>query len=147
MPKTIILRANADSFIRKEAEASSAILPGELVEFGGINELQAHGTDAGIARKAFALENDLIGKGIDDAYAAGETVQYAVCSSGTEIYAFLNGGENVAKGAALVSAGEGSLRAVGSEPEDDVVVAFALEALNISSQSAGDDSRLKVEVA
>lgn len=139
---TIALKGD---FIRKEGEASSIITPGELVEWGGANDLQVHSTAAGAARKAFALENDLVGNGIDDDYAAGVTVQYGVFTSGAEVYAWLAGGENVAKGAAMASDGAGALQATGSPGADEYPVAFAAEAKDNSGGS--DPVRIKVEVA
>lgn len=131
-------------FIRKEAIASAAIKPGHLVEFGGAKELQVNATAATApSRKAFALENDLIGKGIDDAYASGETAQYGVFQAGAEVYAFLAAGENAAKGAKLVSAGNGALAVMGTG-EGLGVVAYAAEAKNNTSSFA---VRITVEVA
>jgi hypothetical protein len=145
MANTIALKGG---FIRKEGEASAAITPGHLVEFGGANDLRVHSTSGGPARKAFALENDLIGDAIGDAYAAGATVQYGVFESGAEINAFLDGGENASKGDALVSAGDGSLRVQSTEVEQDVIVAYAMEAKDNSAQSAGGTQlRIIVEAA
>jgi hypothetical protein len=141
MPNTIALKGG---FIRKEGEASGAITPGHLVEFGGSQDLQVHGSAAGVARKAFALENDLVGDGISDAYAQGETVQYGVFAQGAEVYAFLNYGENASLGDALVSAGDGCLAVQGTD-EEFAVVAFALEA--VDNTSGGADVRIEVEVA
>lgn len=140
MPKTIVLKGAG---MRKEAVASSAITPGHLVEFGGSNELEVHGTAAGAARKAFAVESDLIGRGITDAYAQGETVQYEVLPPGVEVYAFLAGGESVSKGDPLVSDGAGALAAMATG-EEGSVVAFALEDLDNSGSAA---ARIQVEVA
>lgn len=143
-PNTIALKGG---FIRKEGEASSAITPGHLVHFGGANDLEVQDTAGDPARCAFALENDLVGGGIDTAYAAGETVQYGVFEKGAEVYAFLDGGENVAKGAKLVPAGDGSLAAMGSG-EEASIIAYALEAKDNSGTSAGGPQmRIKVEVA
>lgn len=129
--------------IRKEGEASAAITPGHLVAFGGAKDLVVHASAAGQARKAFALENDLVGLGIDDAYALGEMVQYGVFCPGSEVYAFLAAGENASKGSKLVSAGNGALAVMGSG-EADGLVAFALEAKNNTGSTA---VRIKVEVA
>jgi len=128
-------------FIRKEAIASSAITPGDLVEFGGVNELQDHSTVGGTARKAFALENDLIGRGIDDAYAAGETVQYAVCHSGTEVNARLAAAATCTKGQALESAGNGRLVPVSSPAYQHGIVAWAMQTITVAG------SRVRAEVA
>lgn len=142
MTKTIDLKGG---FIRKEGVASEAITPGHLVEFGGSNDLQKHSTAGGNARKAFALENDLVGEDISDPYDAGDTVQYGVFGQGSEVYALLADGQNVSKGAALESDGAGALRAhsgVGSAVPVEAIVAYALEAVNASGET-----RIKVEVA
>lgn len=136
MAKTIILKGD---FIRKEGEASAAITPGDLVEFGGAADMRVHATIGGAARRAFALENDLIGKGITDAYAAGEMVQYGVCVPGAEVYARLAAGETCSKGDALESAGDGRL-VVSSTAVAGSIVGWALEAITVAG------SRVKVEV-
>lgn len=142
MPKTINLKGD---FLRKEGAASEAITPGHLVEFGGSNDLQKHSAASGNARKAFALENDLVGDGIDDDYDTGDTVQYGLFERGAEVYALLADGENVSKGDALESDGAGALQAhaaIGSGVQVDAIVAYALEAVNASGET-----RIKVEVA
>lgn len=136
MPKTIQLKGD---FIRKEGEASEAITPGMLIEFGGSADVQKHSTVGGQARRAFALENDLIGKGVDDAYAAGDVVQYGVFVPGAEVYAKLTGGETCTKGDALESAGNGLLQ-VSSTPVEGSIVAWALETVSVAG------SRVKAEV-
>ncbi len=144
MPNNLI--ALKGDFIRKEGEASSAITPGDLVEFGGSNDLQTHGTAGGPARKAFALDNDLIGDDISVDYASGDTVQYGVFPPGAEVNAHLNYPENVSKGDPLVSAGDGGLVAfIESTHEAGVIVAFANEAVNNSA--GGAQVRIQVEVA
>lgn len=140
MPRTIALKGD---FIRKEAIASSAITPGHLIEFGGAHDLQPHSTVGGPARKAFALENDLIGRDFDAAYAGGEQVQYGVFVPGAEVYALLDGHEEgCTKGEPLESAGNGNLQ-VSSTPVEASVVAWALETITIASSVT---ARVKVEV-
>lgn len=135
MPNTITLKDEGRAF-RKEAEASAAITPGHLVEFGGAAELQVHATVGGPARRAFALENDLIGKGPLDAYAANDVVQYGVFPPGAEVWALAS--EAVDKGDFLESAGDGRLQ-ISSTPVAASVVAVALETI-------GSAGRVKVEV-
>ena len=145
MTSTISLKGD---FVQKEGEASEAITPGHLVEFGGANDLRKHATEAGPARKAFALENDLVGEGIDDAYASGDTVKYAVFLPGSEVNALLDGGENASKGSQLMSSGDGSLKVVETEAQQDSIIAWAIEAKDNSATSAGGAQvRIKVEVA
>lgn len=136
MPYAICLKGD---FVRKEGEASAAITPGDLIEFGGSNDLQVHSVVGGPARKAFALENDLVGKGVDDAYTAGDTVQYGVFQPGAEAYCRLAATETCSKGDFLESAGNGRLQ-VTSSAVPASIVGVALEAQG----SAG--GRIKIEV-
>lgn len=136
MAKTIALKGG---YIRKEGEASAAITPGHLIEFGGAADVRVHATAGGQARRAFALENDLIGRDIDDAYAAGDVVQYGVFVPGAEVYAKLQAAETCTKGDALESAGDGTLQ-VSSTPVEGSIVAWALETVSVAG------SRVKAEV-
>jgi len=133
MQNTIALKGE---FIRKEVEATGVVLPGMQVTMAG--------AAGGGQRKAFALENDIIGRGIDDAYAVGEVIQVGCFGSGTEVYAYLAAGENVSAGAALVGDGAGALEAVGSEVNQDQVIAFAAESLNNTTSFR---ARIRIEVA
>lgn len=138
--------------IRKERMANANITPGHLVEVMSTGKLRVHATAGGHAQKAFAVENDLIGAGITTAYAAGAQVQYEVMERGAEVYALLANGQNVAIGAPLESAGDGTLRAYtpsssGIDASNNVI-AYALEAVDMSGSSAADPSgRIKVEIA
>lgn len=134
MAKTIPLKGD---FIRKEGVASEAITPGHLVEFGGAKDYRKHSTIGGAARRAFALENDLIGKGIDDAYALGDQLQVGLFVPGAECYAITNAA--VTKGDPLESAGDGTLKAA-STPIEGSTIAYAVE----TTTGAG---RCRVEVA
>ena len=138
--------------IRKERTANASITPGHLVELMTTGKVRVHATAGGHAQKAFAVENDLIGAGITTAYAAAAQVQYEVMERGAEVYALLANGQNVAIGAALESAGDGTLRAYtpsssGIDASNNVI-AYALEAVDMSDSSAADPSgRITVEVA
>lgn len=151
MANTIILRGR-DLVIRKEGVTDEAVTPGHLLERGGSNDVQKHSVASGNAQKLFALENDLVGESITDAYATGETVQIAACPTGVEVYALLANGENASIGSALVSNGDGTLAVFTAYDTSDsavsinptAIVGYALEALNNSTGSA---ARLRVEVA
>jgi hypothetical protein len=127
--------------IRKEGKAAGAIIPGQLIDFNATGDLVVHATAAGVtAAPYFAAEQDYFGKDIDTACAIGDQIGYNVSPVGTEIYAFLDAGENATKGAFLESAGNGSLqvRTTGK------VVARALEAVN--NTAGGAAVRIIVEV-
>jgi len=151
MANTILLRGR-EYVIRKEGVTDEAVTPGHLLERGGSNDVQKHSVAGGNTGKLFALENDLVGEDIADAYASGETVQFAACPTGTEVYALLANSENASIGSALVSNGDGTLAVFSAASTSDsgvdiypaAVVGFALEALNNTS---GGAARIRVEVA
>ena len=145
-PKTIILKGDV---VRKELlmKASEAIFPGHLVERDSAGTLQKHSTASGTTSSLFAVEGDADGSSISDAFADGETVPFAACPAGTEVYAILEDGHTIAIGDPLESAGDGTLQgltasAATSQAQRNSVVATALEAVTTS----GSTSRIKVEV-
>lgn len=148
---SIVLRGD---YVQKEGKASVAVRPGMLVEFDGnsvgttlgVRPCTKAGVGLGATRKAFALENDLVGQGIDDNYDISDTVRYGVFQRGAEVQALLATGNNVAIGDALASNGAGNLKKAATTvgADDEEIVCYAMEALNNSS---GSDARLRVEVA
>lgn len=101
--------------IQKEALANAAgIKPGHLVELMSTGKLRVHATAGAQCQRGFALENNLIGDGIDDAYASGDNVIYEVFPPGCEVNAFIDVGENITKGDLLISSGDGSLKGLSS---------------------------------
>ena len=131
----------------EEYEAAAAIIPGELIELTTAGTVQVHSTASGNCLPMFALEDELQGKGIDEAYAAGDQVQVWIPTRGDQVYAILADGNDVEIGNFLESNGAGELQLhagldVGSggvveyaEP----IVAVALEAVTLSG-SSGDES-------
>lgn len=153
MTNKIVLKGDP---IQKEGTATAvAITPGELLEWSG-GLLQAHATAGGNAQPMFAVENDQIGDGIDDDYAASAEVKYVVARPGDEVYAILEDGHNVAKGDPLESAGDGTLQPWNTEGQatdpattpvnTDSVVAYAAEAVDTTGTPTAT-ARIKVEAA
>ena len=105
MPQTIALKGD---YIAKEREASATVTLGSLLEVQSTGFVRHHSVAGGPAQRAFALENDLIGKGITDDYAAGDVVRYGVFNHGAEVYARTQ--EAVTIGDYLESAGDGRLQ-------------------------------------
>ncbi|OQX08805.1 MAG: hypothetical protein BWK76_23115, partial [Desulfobulbaceae bacterium A2] len=62
--------------IRYEALANAALTPGHLLYLLSTGKVAVHATAAGNAEKMFAVEDDLQGNDIDDAYSSGDLVQY-----------------------------------------------------------------------
>jgi len=144
MPNTIRLKNYLNIF--EEYEAESAIIPGELIELHTTGNVQVHSTEAGTAERMFAIEDELQGKGIDDAYADGDRVQCWFPQAGDQVYAILEDGNSVAIGDFLESNGAGELQLhagdVGSGGLTEYphcIVAVALEAVDLSG-SSGDES-------
>lgn len=136
-PKTIRL---AGVCHQREGVAGGTITPGMLVQRGAADAIAVHGTAGQQAQSLWALEFDLTGRGIDDAYESGDQMLLGVAEEGAEIYAILASGQNVADGAKLQSAGNGKLSAASTY---DFVVAEAKEAVDAS----GGDARIRVIIS
>lgn len=126
----------------EEGRAAAAIRPGDLVQINTAGQVRKHATAGGPAEPAFALEDALQGRGIDDDYATGELVSYAIQRSGDVVLAWLSGGENAAVGAYLSANGDGALKVAGGT---DVRIGVALEAVN-ASDSNDVDERIRVRI-
>jgi len=137
--KTIVLKGN-DLVIRKESIALGTITPGMLIEraTGGV---QAHAGAAKSAQTMFAVENEVVGKGITDNYATSDTVLFGVFPPGTEIYAVVSG--SVALGEFLESDGAGGLRKAATDAATDDTQRHALVA---TALAANVSTRCKVEI-
>jgi hypothetical protein len=137
-PKTILLRGtNTPHSERVCAEGS--IKPGMLVMFDSQGRFKPHDTAAGATSPVFACESSYTGGSIDADYVQHDTVPAWHAQRGDQVYALLDTGQNVAAGALLNSAGDGSLQSGTTNP-----VARALEAVNNSGGST--HARIKVEV-
>lgn len=139
MPRTISLKGE---HVLKERKANAAITPGDLVEVMSTGNIRRFALAGQAAQRAFALEQDLIGRGVDDDYAAGEQIRYGVFTVGAEVYAWLATGESCAIGDFLESAGNGKLQ-VQSTPVEMSNVGIALEAVT----GGASPKRVKIEVA
>lgn len=119
---------------RDEALANAALKPGHLIELISTGKVQKHATADGHAGMLVALENLMAGKGIDDTYAADETVEYNVASPGEIYYMWISDGDVIVKGSQLVPNGGGELGLVAGGSKR--VVAIALEAVSPSGAAA-----------
>lgn len=136
-PKTVLLKGDP---LAGEAIAAGAISPGDLIELTTSGTVQVHASASAITPKLIARELEITGKGLSDNYAAADTTLYYVARSGDEFFMFLKAGENVAIGALLESAGDGTLQAVTTAGEP---LFEALEAEDLSGTGAVD-TRMKV---
>lgn len=138
-------------FIRDEAIANAAILPGMLLERMSTGKFKAHATAGGTAERLVAVEDVLQGNGITDTYAAADRVQANIQRRGNMVYMRLANGQSVAIGDFLVSNGDGYLKkhtvdSSGVVVEEDKI-AVALEAVDMSGSSGVDpDGFIKVRI-
>lgn len=144
MKNTIKLKKYSD--VIEEYVAHEAITPGHLVSLHSTGKVQKHAISEGPVLPMFALEDELQGKGIDEAYAANDPVQVWVPYRGDEVYALIKDGENVAIGDFVESAGGGLLQKYDANEDLDVsssgilvhqhtIVGVVVEAVDLSSSS------------
>lgn len=154
---TIVLKQGQAQRVQWEKLANAAdIYPGMLLELMSTDKVKPHANAAqDVAIPVVALEDALQGNGINDLYASGAIVTCWIPQRGDEAWMVLADGENVAIGDELESNGAGYLQkyvadidAAHSDSEADAattiytrpVVAMALEALDLSDSSGGEES-------
>jgi hypothetical protein len=145
---TIKLKNYSD--LMEEYVAHAAITPGMLLQLNSDGEIQAHATASGNAFPMFACEDELQGKGIDDAYEAGDVVQVWIPGRGDQVNAIIANGENIHVGDWLSSsstAGELKKHVPIVDSASDVetilvqsIVGQALEDVDMSNSSGADPS-------
>ena len=148
--KNILIKGKAYGIVEGEETAGGTITPGYLVDISDKTAVVAHATAAGNAEKIFAVENDGIGDDIDDDYSSGDSVKFAVCQSGVEVFALVAASATaVVAGAALESAGDGTLRnhtvVSSGSVYVNAIVAFAEEA--VDNNAGIVEARIQVRVA
>lgn len=86
MTSTILLKGDG---VHKEAVAGGAITPGHLVALSSTGTVVVNATASKKIQPCFAIEDELLGKDITDAYASGDKVKYIVPCRGAEINALV----------------------------------------------------------
>lgn len=137
------------SDVIEEMVASAAVTPGMLLIIESTGKVKAHNQADKDAFPIFALEDELQGKGIDDAYAANDPVQCWIPYRGDIVNAILADGQKVVIGDPLTSDGYGRLKKHVTDtgastvpwtvyPEQ--IVGYAAEALDLSGSSGAEVS-------
>ena len=137
------------SDVIEEMVASAAVTPGMLLIIESTGKVKAHNQADKDAFPIFALEDELQGKGIDDAYAANAPVQCWIPYRGDIVNAILADGQKVVIGDPLTSDGYGRLKKHVTDtgastvpwtvyPEQ--IVGYAAEALDLSGSSGEETS-------
>jgi len=136
--------------------AAGAITPGHLLKIDSAGKVVVHATAGGNVTPIIALEDELWGKTIDDAFVTGDPVQVWTAQRGEVAYMLLKDGENVVIGDYLESAGNGTLQKHVEDVDSDndvttiygnQLVGIALDAVDMSDSSGADPSgRIKVRI-
>lgn len=132
---TIKLKKYSD--VIEEHKAGGTIYPGMLLIMSAADTVVAHNDDNPTAFCAMvALEDELQGKGINDAYVSADQVQCWIPGRGDWVYAIAQDGANYTVGSFVASAGNGYVKAFSS----GVAFGVVIEALNLSGSSGAEDS-------
>lgn len=107
-PKTVLLMG---SCIRKKAKAEVALTAGELVERDATTgDWQHPATQGGNASPMFVLERDELGEEIDTVIPIGEQAEVGFFTPGSEVYAWLEPSQTIARGDLLEPGAAGGLQ-------------------------------------
>lgn len=127
-PRTILLKGRGT---RDERVANAGINPGYLLNTRSDGKYEKHGTAGANTPRIFALENELFGLGIDDAYVANDLVQAEQCGPPQWVLAKLPADATaVVIGDKLQSNGDGTLTKVTGT---NTALAMALDAVDNSA--------------
>lgn len=161
-PDTIALKVANDSLGRlSDGQANGTITPGDLIERDSVNtnraedvyELTRTNEDSYTA-PLVALEYSKTGRGIDDDYSDGDSVEYAVANPGDRFYMFVAPGDELSTSAnANVSVGDtlGPAGSAGTDSEGALRTGVTtgnemFEALEAVDNQAGTTAaRIQVE--
>ena len=150
MPNTVKLKNFSD--VNEEYTATAAaLIPGMLLELDSAGKVKAHATAGGNVLPMFAFEDELQGKGIDDAYAVSDKIQVWIPGRGDQVYAILADDNSVAIGDFLESNGAGFLQKHAADVSDaanvtNQIVGVALEAVDLTGDSSAESSASPIGV-
>lgn len=159
MEKYRSIKVKKYSDVVEEYAANAVITPGMLIELMSTSKVRAQANGNLFCMHMFALEDELQGKGIDSAYAAGDQVQCWIPNRGDVVYALLvDDGQAVTVGDALVSAGNGYLKksqdvfasyesfdAAANDLSIRPVIGIALDALDFAHAKGSESSAAGTE--
>lgn len=109
-PNTIFL--GGDRTQVGDLAVSEAVTPGMLVEtFNNSGTIRWRKATADLdIPPAFATEQAMLNKGVDDAYAASDLAEVSIGHKGATFWGLIASGQNVSAGNLLGSAGGGTLK-------------------------------------
>ena len=137
---------------RGPVKVAVSIMPGMLLARDAADTLIPHGAAAAnVGSRMFAIEDDLQGKDIDDAYAALQECTYVTAVRGALINALVApSAAAVVIGSFVESAGDGTVKIVAADVATDTaqrnaIVGFAREAVD-NSANAVTRARVLIEI-
>jgi hypothetical protein len=137
-------------FLSERLATAAGILPGHLVE-EALGKVKVHATAAVNAQPLFAQTDLGVAGDIDEAYVINASVSYGAYQTGQEVNALLAAAATaVIDGAAMESAGDGTIRTATADAATDTVqrdsiVGYAIEA--VDNSGGGAVARIKIRVA
>lgn len=142
-PKTIKVIGNGPLLGGYAVDATT--LPGHLLSRVSTSNtlFRKHFSQGAVDQRLIALEDSKRGFTINDAYSAGDYLHILQCYPGDVFWGWLNEGETILVGQALVSAGNGNLRLEWTSPVSDTHTVGV--ALTSTSTEIGETKRIKVE--
>lgn len=116
-PNKILLSGGPDPVIINDLACSEAIQPGMLVErFNNAGIIRFRkSTRTGLKNRLVALDMPMQNLGIDDLSAANDLIEVVDARGGDTLYMLLASGAVIVAGNRLTDAGNGYLKAVGSD--------------------------------
>jgi len=94
---------------------SVALTPGHAIErFNSSGVIQWRKATAASAGAVVCTNQSMLNKGVDDTYAIGDLVEASVPAPGSKWWMLIASGQDLAAGAKLEHAGDGTLRALAS---------------------------------
>ena len=148
--QTIKLKKYLD-VIEEYTATAVAITPGYLLELTSSGTVQAHSTEGGTVLPMIALEDEMQGNGIGDAYDASGIIQCWVAVRGEIAYLSVADDEDVSTGDFLVSAGNGKVKVYDGTAASDAewpnsLVGVALDDLDMTDSDDADVGRVAVRI-
>lgn len=138
-PNTIFLGGDRTQI--GDLAASETIKPGHLVDrfnAASVIRWRKHATASIAVAPAFATEQSMLNRGVDDDYLVNQLMEVSIGSKGAAFWAFIASGQNIVAGNKLESAGDGTLKIFSA----GIVLASALE----NKPTVTTLTRIRVEV-
>lgn len=141
MANNRIILIGQDKVIFKEAIATGNITPGMVISSDTNGKVVARPAATKVHPLKVAINNEIMGVGIDTDYVANDTVLHAIVPSGGEFYGLTNAGAVAIAVGDLLKVVNGLLQTIAAD-EELLAVAVAKQAV---TQASGVSQRIVAE--